>query len=224
MERDNTHTEFGTSRRNRFHRQPDALVETWRLVDGTQLTWRPVCAQDHGLLGGFIAGLSRQTRFGRFMGAVNMPTPTLIEQLTQVDFRHHQAFVVTHDTPRGETMVADARFVVDADTETADFAIVVDDRWQGHGVGAHLLHLLAEAAARRGLRWLRGDVRDDNQRMLRLMKRCGFFRAPHPDDDGLVQGIKLLLPPYPLSPFANSAFVADLPDMPPDMPPEVPPQ
>lgn len=214
-ERDNTNAELRDSRRHRFQRQPAELVETWRLVDGTQLTWRPVCAQDHAMLGGFLTGLSRQTRFERFMGAVNMPTPTLIEQLTQVDFRHHQAFVVTHGTPGGDTMVADARFVVDADAETADFAIVVDDRWQGHGIGAHLLHLLAEAAARRGLRWLRGDVRDDNQRMLRLMKRCGFFRSPHPDDDGMVQGIKLLLPPYPLSPFADTSFVADLPDMPP---------
>lgn len=211
----NSNAKLRESRRHRFQRQPEELVETWRLVDGTQLTWRPVCAQDHALLGSFLTGLSRQTRFERFMGAVNMPTPTLIEQLTQVDFRHHQAFVVTHTSSGSETMVADARFVVDADAETAEFAIVVDDRWQGHGVGAHLLHLLAEAAARRGLRWLRGDVRDDNQRMLRLMKRCGFFRAPHPDDDGMVQGIKLLLPPYPQSPFVDTGFVADLPDLPP---------
>jgi acetyltransferase len=203
------------SRRHRFRREPDGMVETWRLVDGTLLTWRPVCAQDHGLLGGFLGGLSRRTRFERFLGAVNAPTPTLLAQMTQVDFRHHQAFVVTHADEGQETMVADARFVVDPNAESADFAIVVDDRWQGHGVGAHLLHLLAEAAARRGLRWLRGDVRDDNDRMLRLMKRCGFFRSPHPDDDGMVQGVKLLLPPYPLSPFVDTSFVADLPDIPP---------
>jgi len=211
----NHNTELRGSRRHRFHRLPDELVETWRLIDGTTLTWRPVVPQDHALLGGFLAGLSRQTRFDRFLGAVNTPTPTLLEQLTQVDFRHHQAFVVTHGSENAETMVADARFVVNADAESADFAIVVDDRWQGHGVGRHLLHLLAEAAARRGLRWLRGDVREDNRRMLRLMQRCGFFRAPHPEDEGMVQGIKLLLPPYPLSPFVDTGFVADLPDVPP---------
>jgi hypothetical protein len=77
-ERDNINATLRESRRHRFQRQPEELVETWRLVDGTQLTWRPVCAQDHALLGGFLSGLSRQTRFERFMGAVNMPTPTLI--------------------------------------------------------------------------------------------------------------------------------------------------
>jgi hypothetical protein len=31
-----------------------------------------------------------------------------------------------------------------------------------------------------------------------------------------VQGVKLLLPPYPLSPYVDSAFLADLPDAPPE--------
>lgn len=206
-------TELRESRRHRFRRDPDRLVETWRLIDGTLLTWRPVSHQDHVLLGRFLGGLSRQTRFDRFLGAVNMATPTLLAQLTQMDPLHHQAFVVTHVAGEHETMVADARFIVDADPDSADFAIVVDDAWQAHGVGTHLLHLLSEAAARRGLRWLRGDVRNDNERMLRLMKRWGFCRAPHPDDDDMMQCIKLLLPPYPLSAFVDTSFVADLPDI-----------
>jgi acetyltransferase len=203
------------SRRRRFERQPEALIETWRLSDGTRLVWRPVRPQDAALFDGFLGGLSRQTRFERFLGAVNQPTPTLLAQMTEVNVQHHEAFIATHVAGAVETMVADARFELGADGESADFALVVDDRWQGRGVGTHLLHLLAEAAARRGLRWLRGDVRDDNARMLRLMKRCGFFRAPHPDDEAMVQGIKLLLPPYPLSPYVDSAFLADLPDAPP---------
>lgn len=201
-----------SSRRFRFQRQPEALIETWRLHDGTRLVWRPVQPQDAALVADFLASLSRQTRFERFLGAVNAPTPMLLAQMTQVDFEHHQAFIATHVDGDSETMVADARFVLNADSESADFALVVADRWQGRGIGAHLLHLLTEAAARRGLRWLRGDVRDDNTRMLALMKRCGFFRAPHPDEEAMVQGIKLLLPPYPLSPFVDSAFLSDLPD------------
>jgi acetyltransferase len=200
------------SRRHRFHRLPSELIETWRLNDGTRLIWRPVHPQDEALLGAFVAGLSRHTRFERFLGAVNAPTPTLLAQMTQVDFRHHQAFIATHVNGARETMIADARFVVDADGESADFALVVDDRWQGQGIGSHLLHLLAEAAARRGLRWLRGDMREDNVRMLGLMKRSGFFRSPHPEDEGMVQAVKLLLPPYPQSPFVDTGFVSDLPD------------
>lgn len=202
----------GPSRRHRFHRLPTELVESWRLNDGTRLIWRPVRQQDQALLADFVAGLSRQTRFERFLGAVQVPTPTLLAQMTQVDVRHHVAFVATHLHGNTEVMIADARFVIDADGESADFALVVADRWQGQGIGFHLLQLLAEAAARRGLRWLRGDMREDNRRMLRLTKRGGFFRSPHPDDEGMVQAVKLLLPPYPQPPFENTAFVADLPD------------
>ena len=202
----------GASRRHRFHRLPTELVESWRLNDGSRLVWRPVRPQDGALLAAFVAGLSRQTRFERFLGAVNAPTPTLLAQMTQVDTRHHQAFVATHLSGDVETMIADARFVVGADGESAEFALVVGDRWQGQGIGTHLLQLLAEAAARRGLRWLRGDMREDNLRMLRLMKRSGFFRSPYPDDEGMVQAVKLLLPPYPQSPFVDTGYVSDLPD------------
>jgi len=187
-------------------------VDSWPLADGSWLVWRAVQPEDKRLVARFLAGLSRQTRFERFLGAVNAPTPSLLAQMTQVDHRHHLAFVATHRIGDVETMVADARFVVGQDGETADFALVVDDRWQGRGLGAHLLKLLCDAALRRRLRWLRCEVRQDNVRMLRLLKRCGFDRTPRADEDGLVQGVKLLLPPYPLSPYVDSAFGADLPD------------
>lgn len=191
------------------HGAPD-LLEAWMLEDGTRLAWRAVRPQDAALIGQFIGSLSRQTRFDRFLGAAHAPTPALLAQMAQVDFRHHQAFIVTHTEDGEETMVADARFVADGDAESADFAIVVDDRWQGRGLGQRMLQALAEVAGRRGLRWLRGDVREENRRMLRLMKRSGFFRSPHPEDEGMVQGIKLLLPPYPVRAFADTVPLSDI--------------
>jgi acetyltransferase len=191
--------------------EPCDVPRSWTLVDGAELVWRPVRPADEALFGRFVAALSRCTRFARFLGAVHEPTPSLLAQLTQVDGRHHQAFIVTHDGGAGPTLVADARFVVDADAQSADCAIVVGDDWQRRGIGYQLLQLLAEAAARRGLRWLRCDVREDNTRMLGLLKRCGFACAPHPEEDGMVQGVKLLLPPYPQAPAppTSSQFADD---------------
>jgi len=186
------------------------LLEAWMLEDGTRLAWRPVRPQDAGLIGQFMASLSRQTRFDRFLSAAQAPTPALLAQMAQVDFRHHQAFIVTHLQDDEEVMVGDARFVADGDAESADFAIVVDDRWQGRGLGQRMLQALAEVASRRGLRWLRGDVREENRRMLSLMKRSGFFRSPHPEEEGMVQGIKLLLPPYPVRAFADTVPLSDI--------------
>ncbi|HJV63734.1 MAG TPA: GNAT family N-acetyltransferase [Albitalea sp.] len=175
----------------------DRHCEVWTLQPGTHVTWRAVRADDARRLAAFIDGLSRPARFQRFLGAVHAATPALIAQMTQPDFRHHLAFVATTRQGADETVIGDARFLCDDDSACADFALVVADAWQGRGLGARLLRGLEHAARQRGLRWLRGDVRRDNARMLALLARGGFSRAAHPEEDDMVQATKLLLPDYP---------------------------
>jgi RimJ/RimL family protein N-acetyltransferase len=52
-----------------------------------------------------------------------------------------------------------------------EIAIVIDDRWQGRGLGTRLLGELVEYAKRKGLRRFRAYVLADNLRMLKLVQR-----------------------------------------------------
>ncbi|HYX97509.1 MAG TPA: GNAT family N-acetyltransferase, partial [Geodermatophilus sp.] len=58
-----------------------------------------------------------------------------------------------------------------ADPATAEVAVVVEDAWQGVGVGRQLLAELTELAERRGVRSLTADVQADNDRMVGLVHR-----------------------------------------------------
>jgi acetyltransferase len=75
-----------------------------------------------------------------------------------------------------------ARYVVDPDGETCEFAIVVADRWQRRGLGGHMLETLIEIARSRGLRWMIGNVLATNEPMLRLARKLGFAITGNPDD------------------------------------------
>jgi acetyltransferase len=180
-------------------RYPADLIDVWTLAGGTRVTLRPVLPQDEPLLAAFVARLSRGARQQRFQGTALAAGQ--LAQMTQVDYRHHLAFVVTLSEHGEETVIGDARYVVDDHEHAcADFALVIDDGWQRRGIGARALQALAEAAHRRGLRWLRGDVREDNAAMIALAQRCGFLRAPHPEDDALVRVEKPLVSPQRAGP------------------------
>ena len=80
-----------------------------------------------------------------------------------------------------ETLIGVARYVRDKDGQSAEFAIVVADAWQGRGIGGRLLAKLADVARRRGLKRLYGEILAMNRPMLDLVRKLGFTLARHDD-------------------------------------------
>ena len=187
-----------------IHRYPTHLIQSLVLGNGRRVTLRPVLPQDETLECAFVAALSRQSRRNRFHGAVNGLGAAQAARMTQVDYHEQMAFVATVIEGEGddehEVLVADARYAIAADRETAEFAVVVADAWAGLGLARRLLALLGQSARRAGLRWLRGDVLAANHAMLGLMQRCGFCVVAHPDDAGLMvaeHSVEGMQPPRP---------------------------
>lgn len=178
-------------------RIPADLHAGWHLADGTPVLWRPVLPRDHAALARFIAGLSPGSRRARFPGGGRSLPASRLADLSDVDFEHHIGFVITVPDEGGQRLIGEARFIVDGSSGCADIGLAIADGWQRHGLGTRAVLAMAGAAARRGLRWLRADVAEDNMPMLTTLRHCGFTRTPHPDLPGLVQLHLLLLPPFP---------------------------
>jgi acetyltransferase len=68
-----------------------------------------------------------------------------------------------------ETEIGVARYAINPDGTSCEFAIVVADAWQRKGIGSKLMHSLMDAAGSRGLRTMEGWVLAGNTRMLALM-------------------------------------------------------
>ena len=155
-------------------RYPCALIDVWRPDTCTALTLRPVLPQDEPLVGSFFASLQPATRYRRFHATVGTLSAERLMQMTRVDYTRHLALVVTTRQASVETVIADARYVVDGSDSSGEFAIVVADRWHGMGIGQRVMQALVAAAADQGLNGLWGDVHESNSPMLALMKRSGF--------------------------------------------------
>ena len=68
-----------------------------------------------------------------------------------------------------------------------EFGLSIDDRWQGHGIGAALLGNLECRAAAIGAARLFGDTLRSNDAMIGLARKLRFGFAPNPEDWKLVR-------------------------------------
>ena len=151
----------------------------WTAADGTALVLRPIAPADIAMAGRFIDALSYGTRYFRFGRG---DTRFSSEELAQVcapdqDTRSHLIIVAN-----GATMAASARYFVQDDGTSCEFALVVADGWQGRGLGTRLLRALIDDAGRRGLAAMQCEVLATNARMLDFVRAQGF--RPMPGSEG----------------------------------------
>lgn len=191
--------------RYQIHHYPASLIDSRRGRDGVALTLRPVLPQDDGLLAELVQGLSPSARRNRFHGAVRLSRAHL-QAMSQIDYAQQLGLVVSTQWAGAERVIADARYCMHADQASAEFALMVDERWQRHGVGRWALLALVGAAQQAGLRWLQGEVLIDNAPMLALVRACGFALSPHPDDERLVLAQRRLGQPAKAMPASLSGL------------------
>ena len=163
---------------------PSKLETTLTLRDGRRVRVRSIRPADASMDRAFFAGLSEQSRYMRFMQHLAELTPRLVRQFTQIDDTREMALVALAHTSADEAIVGIARYVAETEQEgeSAEFAIVIADAWQRHGVGRALMELLIDGARRRGLRRLIGNILAVNAPMLALATVLGFAIHADPDD------------------------------------------
>lgn len=168
---------------------PVRSIDVFHSTRGARFVLRPVLPQDMRPLGAMFSRLSRMSHYHRFHGARAVPSDDELRSMTHVDYRRHMALVITTepDDDGSELVVGDARYVVDPEGGSAEFAIVVEDAWQRRGLGLRAVRALADAARRNGLRCLHGGVLHFNMPMLALARACGFQLASDSKEWGVVR-------------------------------------
>src|SRR4051794_11163114 len=130
---------------------------------------RPIRPGDADLIREGFEQLSARSRYQRFLGGKHHLTATELRYLTAVDHHDHEALVaVSRLTGRG---IGVARYVRHADdSDSADLAVTVADRWQGCGVGGRLVTRLAERARREGVERFTALMFADNRAARSLLR------------------------------------------------------
>ncbi|WP_018506686.1 bifunctional acetate--CoA ligase family protein/GNAT family N-acetyltransferase [Thiobacillus thioparus] len=166
-----------------IHPYPAHLVTRWQLPSGNDVLIRPIRPEDADLTQGFVRSLSEESKYFRFMDAVRELSPTMLARLTQIDYTREMALLALTEIDGREVELGVARYAINPDAESCEFALVVDDRWQKQGIGHKLMDVLMDVARSKGLKVMEGEVLKTNRPMLKLVEALGFHIEVHPEDD-----------------------------------------
>ncbi len=171
---------------------PSQLVTHHVLSNGTPVTIRPIRREDSGMEQEFVRHLSADSRYCRFMGTLLELTPKKLQYFTEIDYDRHMAFVATVMQEGKEMEIGVARYVATEKPGNCEFAITVDDAWQGTGVAGLLMIALQEAACQHGFGTMEGLVLASNRKMLKFARQLGF-KPRHEPGEGDTVHIELQL-------------------------------
>lgn len=164
---------------------------TMTLPSGEELLVRPLTSGDADELATGFGRLSARSRYQRFFTAMPSLSAAQLAYLTRIDHHDHEALVAV--IPATGEIVGVARFVRSHDRpDAAEIAVTIADSWQRRGVGAQLLHRLADRARQEGISRLTADILSDNRAMLALLRQLGHVSV---EPDGTTTAATIVLDP-----------------------------
>jgi RimJ/RimL family protein N-acetyltransferase len=143
------------------------------LRNGQQVEIRALRPGDRASLLAAVSRTSSQSLYRRFFAVKRGFTEQEIAFFSNVDFVSHVALVAVMEEGGQPFIVGGGRYII-MQPGQAEVAFVVVDQYQGHGIGAKLLHHLAVIARDAGLKELVAEILPDNTSMLKVFERSGL--------------------------------------------------
>ncbi len=155
------------------------------LRDGTTATLRVATLDDYQAMRDFYARLSPQSRRMRFFTENKPGEDSIRSACDSTDPSRQLTLVVLRHGEQGPRIVASGSYFRHTD-HSAEFAVAVEDGFQGKGIGGLLLERLSVLASARGFTHFMAVTHPANRSMLDTFRSSGFqLREQH--EDGCVE-------------------------------------
>jgi RimJ/RimL family protein N-acetyltransferase len=161
---------------------PWELERTVTLRDGARVRMRPIRPEDEARLVDLYSRLSEYTAYQRFFTAMRRLPPDWFHYFANVDYARRLALIAENGEGDHPELIAVGRYEPSETPDSAEVAFVVQDGWQGRGLGALLLDQVLAAAEARGIRRFVAFVLPDNRRMLDLIAGRTDVDERHTED------------------------------------------
>ncbi|MEZ6190106.1 MAG: bifunctional acetate--CoA ligase family protein/GNAT family N-acetyltransferase [Phycisphaerales bacterium] len=153
---------------------PTEFVQKITLEDGQEVTFRPIRPEDEPRWHELLASCSAESLRARFFSTISKTTHEMATRYCYIDYDREMAIVAIIQDGDHKRMVGVGRLVADPDHTDAEYAILVADKWQGHGLGNMLTAYCLQLAKRWGIQRVYGGTAIDNRRMIATFREQGF--------------------------------------------------
>ena len=141
---------------------------------GVEIFIRPLLKTDLILLKEFLYSLSARSVYYRFLSPIREFSDKMLAQLIKIDHKSHIALAAFHEKESPGVLLGVARLFIEENLSSAEFSVVIMDKWQGKGIGAELFRRCIEIGRSLGVQKIWGLVLSENTQMLKLARKLNF--------------------------------------------------
>ncbi len=153
---------------------PEEYVTQRKMKDGTPVILRPIKPEDEPMWHELLGSCSTQSLWFRFSYLFKQTTHEMATRYCFIDYDRELGIVAEVEEEGQRKLIGVGRLVADVDHEAAEYAVIVVDRWHGHGLGGVLTDYCLEVAKKWGVKKVVAEVSKENTRMLATFRNRGF--------------------------------------------------
>jgi RimJ/RimL family protein N-acetyltransferase len=164
------------------------------LKNGIRVTVRAIRADDKQAILESFKELDADTLYRLFFAPKQDLSDRELRQLTEVDFDRTVALVITLSFAGREKIIGGGRYIAFKDAEdidSAEFAMIVEEDYQGLGMGKLIFKHLITIARARDINKFEAEVLPANERMLNLLRKTGLPMSMVTRDESVYVSIDL---------------------------------
>lgn len=143
------------------------------LKDGSRILLRPIRREDTEQWLAFVSRLSPRTMYLRFHSIPKLGPEDAI-RFCNVDYKNIFAFVAEVLRKQRQDIVAIGRYYRLPNKQFAEVGFIIEDTYQGRGIGTKLMEWLANVARDNGITTFEADVLAENEEMMTVFRDYGF--------------------------------------------------
>jgi acetyltransferase len=166
---------------------PVRYTMLWKMMDGTEVTLRPIKPEDEPLELEMLSSLSEETLRARFFSIIKDITHEMLIRFCNIDYDREMAIVAEMKEGTKRRIIGIGRLIIEPDLISGEYAVLVHDAYHGKGLGYKLVDILIGIAQDKELEEIHGMVLTENERMLRVARKLGFTTKMQPDGITKVQ-------------------------------------
>jgi acetyltransferase len=175
---------------------PIQYVAPWAMKNGEPVTIRPIRPEDEPLLVRLHQALSERTVYLRYFQPLKLSQRTAHERLTRIcfiDYDREMVFAVESKKKDGapEIIAIGRLSKLHGPDREAELAVLVDDRYQGLGLGTELYRRLIAVARDENLQRVVSTILAENREMRAICQKLGFHMEADLDDGTIQANLQL---------------------------------
>jgi acetyltransferase len=162
---------------------PETYVETFSLANGMPVTLRPIKPEDEPMWHELLASCGPDSIRMRFSQLFNGTTHDMAARYCYIDYDREIGIVAELEEEGRRKLLGVGRLVADPDHHSAEYAILIADRWQNQGVGTMLTNYCIKIAKDWKIKHLSAITSRQNRRMVNIFRNLGFTVELSAEDD-----------------------------------------